>query len=146
MLASQVTKGIIKKEISLGIRGLVKPGPADSSIFDSVNGNCIATDMGKKIRIDNKEHKGIKWLRANKAPGTRKAGLEIMREYIADAQPTPEGPRENPGLFVFNTCKDGFVRTVPTIPRSSKDPDDVDTDAEDHVTDEVRYMLSLIHI
>jgi hypothetical protein len=30
---------------------------------------------------------------------------------------------------------------VPVIPRDSNDPDDVDTDAEDHAADEVRYRI-----
>jgi hypothetical protein len=28
---------------------------------------------------------------------------------------------------------------VPVLPRDEKDPDDVDTEAEDHVADEARY-------
>ena len=46
--------------------------------------------------------------------------------------------REGPGLFVFDTCAQ-FIRTVPSIPRDERDMDDVDTDTEDHVADEVRY-------
>ena len=49
-------------------------------------------------------------------------------------------PMEGPGLFVFNTCSQ-FLRTVPVIPRDLKDPDDVDSDAEDHIWDEMRYEL-----
>jgi len=30
---------------------------------------------------------------------------------------------------------------VPILPRSEKDPDDVDTDAEDHIGDEMRYKV-----
>ena len=50
------------------------------------------------------------------------------------------GAREYPGLFVFNTC-DHFIRTMPTLPRDDRDLDDVDTDSEDHVADEVRYRV-----
>ena len=49
-------------------------------------------------------------------------------------------PRENPGLFVFDTCT-AFIETLPVLPRDEKDMDDVDTDAEDHVADEVRYFV-----
>jgi len=45
---------------------------------------------------------------------------------------------EEPGLFVFNTCRQ-FIRTVPVLPRCDKDPDDVNTKAEDHIGDEARY-------
>jgi hypothetical protein len=51
---------------------------------------------------------------------------------------------EAAGLFVFNTC-DQFARTVPVLPRDEKDLDDVDTEAEDHIADEVRYRITDIH-
>ena len=47
---------------------------------------------------------------------------------------------ERPGLFVFESCRH-FLRTVPTLPRDAKDPDDVDTLAEDHIGDETRYRI-----
>ena len=46
---------------------------------------------------------------------------------------------DKPGLYVFNTCRD-FIRTFPPIARDPKDLDDVDSDAEDHIPDEARYM------
>jgi len=36
---------------------------------------------------------------------------------------------------------------VPPIARDTRDPDDVDTDAEDHISDEVRYrVLAADHV
>jgi hypothetical protein len=46
-----------------------------------------------------------------------------------------------PSFFVFDTCVH-FWRTVPVLPIDPLDPEDVDTDSEDHVYDEVRYLLS----
>ena len=140
MLATQISKGIIERELKLGIHHRVKPGPADNSINDTVNGNCIASDMRKKVRIGGIEYNGPRFSLSDKSSGSRKNGWEKMRVamYNADAS---EGPREYPGLFVFRRCQDGFIRTVPSIPRDPKDLDDVDTDAEDHVADEVRYVI-----
>lgn len=145
MLATQVSKGIIERELKWGILNRVKPGPADSSIWDDVNGVCIANDMARKVRVNGKQYKGVKWVRANKAAGTRKGGWELMRCAIANAQPEELRPgvympREMPGLFVFRNC-DQFMRTVPSLARDVKDPDDVDTDAEDHIADEARYVI-----
>ena len=42
------------------------------------------------------------------------------------------------GLYVFDTCRQ-FIRTVPVLPRDENKPDDVDTEAEEHVADETRY-------
>lgn len=142
MLATQISKGIVQRELKMGLYGRVKPGPADNSINDVENGNCIATDMLKKVKIGTNLYKGVSWTRSIKSPGSRKNGWEKMRIAMFNGQP-PEGggPRENPGMFCFRSCSDGFLRTVPTIPRDSKDLDDVDTDAEDHVADEARYVI-----
>ncbi len=44
-----------------------------------------------------------------------------------------------PSIFIFNTCKDWW-RTVPYTPKDELNPEDVDTDSEDHAYDETRYM------
>jgi hypothetical protein len=80
---------------------------------------------------------GITWLPANKGPGSRKNGWQLMRERFGYAKRTP---KENPGLYVFDTCLD-FIRTVPMLPRDEKNPDDIDTKAEDHIADETRYRV-----
>lgn len=47
-----------------------------------------------------------------------------------------------PMMYVFDTCK-AFIRTVPLLVYDDHRPEDVDTDGEDHVADEVRYMCML---
>ncbi len=147
MLAAEVAKGIIERELAWGLRSndpkarsLVKPGPADSSIYDVENGMSIGMDMEKPVRIGNIMHRGVSWTRADKRPGSRKAGWEVVRKMMKHAHPQKGRPRELPGLFVMEHCEQ-FIRTVPTLPRDEKDMDDVDTDAEDHVGDEVRYRV-----
>jgi hypothetical protein len=41
-------------------------------------------------------------------------------------------------LKVFSTCKH-WLRTIPSIPPSDDNPEDVDTDVEDHAWDTTRY-------
>lgn len=140
MLATEVARGIIEREIRWELDGRVRPGPADSAIFAAENGNCIATDMIQNINVDGRKHRGIQWVPADKRPGSRKTGWEQLRTALRNSLPTAEGPREKPGLFVFRTC-DQFIRTIPVLPRDERDLDDVDTDAEDHIADEVRYRI-----
>lgn len=130
MLATEIARGIPKVEADMGISGRVKPGPADSAIFDTQNGVCIADDMARA---------GVKWERADKSPGSRKNGWERMRKMLKAA--LPDVPEE-PALYVFNTCRH-FIRTVPVLPRDERIPDDVDSDAEDHIADETRYRVSM---
>ena len=142
MLASEIARGIVEREVRMGLQGRVSPGPADSSIYDAENGNCIATDMERPVRLeDGRQYSGVFWERADKSPGSRKTGWDQLRQALRNARPeNPGQPREAPGLFVFRGC-DQFRRTMPVLPRDSKDPDDVDTTAEDHIADEVRYRV-----
>lgn len=113
MLASEIGRGIKKREDEMGLTGKVIAGPADTSIFETTNGVCIADDMARA---------GIRWERADKGPGSRKNGWEKVRDMFAACL---DFPMERPGLFVFNTCRH-FIRTVPSLPRDKNDPDDVD--------------------
>lgn len=121
-LAVEVARDIVafQKDVPWGHR--VVPGPADNSIFDAENGVCIADDMAKL---------GVRWERSDKSPGSRKTGWEAMRKLFKACKTSP---MEDPGLFVFDTCRH-FIRTVPTLPRDANKTDDVDTHAEDHCLD-----------
>ena len=44
-----------------------------------------------------------------------------------------------PRMYVFNTCR-AFIRTFPLMMYSDTNPEDLNTDLEDHCPDEVRYM------
>lgn len=110
----------------------VRPGPADNSVFDAENGVCIADDMARL---------GVSWTRSDKSPGSRKTGWEAMRRMFKACR---KSPQEEAGLYVFNTCRH-FLRTVPVLPRDEKKPDDIDTNAEDHIADEARYRVLAVH-
>lgn len=44
-----------------------------------------------------------------------------------------------PMLYIFNTCKN-FIRTVPNLVYDERDVEDVNTEGEDHIYDELRYV------
>lgn len=44
-----------------------------------------------------------------------------------------------PRFYVFNTCKE-FLRCLPTWMHDERDVEDMDTDGEDHIADEWRYV------
>ncbi len=157
MLATDIASGIVQRELDLGwrIQGenwcRVSTGVADSQIFAAENGNCIATDMKVKVRLsDGHKYPGIQWMAADKRPGSRNTGWTQMRQMLNNAHPTKHldekgivirtTPRERAGLFVFDTCQ-SFIDTIPVLPRDEKDMDDVNTDAEDHIADETRYLV-----
>jgi hypothetical protein len=129
MTAATIAKGIKEREKSLGFADRVRPGPADTQIYTKVNANCIADDMAAEK---------VTWTMADKGPGSRVNGCEIVRQRLEASLAVP---MEKPGLFVFESCRH-FVRTVPVLPRAANNNDDVDSDAEDHVFDETRYRVT----
>jgi len=125
MTASNVALGIVARELPMKLR--IQPGPADSSIYDVTDDASIAQNMEKS---------GVRWVHADKRPGSRKNGWELIRGRLEAAANNDD----RPGLYIFSNCRD-FIRTVPSLPRDDKDPDDIDTDAEDHIADETRYRI-----
>lgn len=117
---------ILEKERSLGLRGRVKPGPADNSIFDSAGCASIASEM---------ERAGVRWMRSDKTPGSRRRGWVLLRQLFCNAK-----TKEAPSMRVFSCCTH-FIRTIPVLQRSERDADDIDTSAEDHTADETRYRI-----
>lgn len=106
----------------------VRPGPADNSIenTDDPQAPSIAARMRER---------GVHWVKSDKSPGSRKQGLEALRERL---QASVEG--EGPGFYVMRNCA-ATLALLPNVPRDMKDPDDVDSDSEDHIYDEVRYRV-----
>jgi len=123
----EIGSGIRERELAWGLEA--RPGGADAAIFDDYEpGSSTIGDMRSV---------GVDWEKADKSPGSRKQGWEQLRKYLLAAQ---NPAREHPGMFVLERCGQ-FQRTLPVLPRSDRDPDDVDDEAEDHIGDEVRYRL-----
>lgn len=104
------------------------PGPADSSIFDIMNGDSYAAEM---------ERNGVRWERGYKGAGSRVQGWGRIRSLLIAAK---QHPLEMPGLFIFDHCRQ-WLRTVPLLPRDAKKADDVDSNSEDHMGDMTRYRV-----
>lgn len=137
---------IAEKVHALGIDPYyLKPGPADNTIFSDKNYRGTISSPhdellnGFNAYMENvgKRKKGCLFIESDKSPGSRIRGLSVLRNYLKASM---RKPMEDKGLFIFETCRD-FIRTVPVIPRGDKNPEDVNTDAEDHIYDEVRYKL-----
>lgn len=129
LTATQQAEKIISYLNEEGLAHKVKPGPADNSIFNSEPGHVsVADEMALS---------GIKFTRSNKAPGSRVLGLQIIRTRLKAAT---ERPMERPGLFIFNNCFH-TIRTLPNLENDDKNPEDIDSNGEDHLYDVVRYHL-----
>lgn len=139
MRASKIAAGIRDREEDAGVRGegwcRVIPGPADTEIYNKSSdrdGRCPADDM---------EEEGVTWERADKSAGSRKRGWEMLRTYLGDAIPGPDGTREKPGFFVCINCV-WWLHLCPPMPRDETDLDEVPDTYEDHTADMTRYRLN----
>jgi len=129
MTDAEVAKGILQRELLLGFKGRVKPGPADNQIFSVIGGYCIADEMSAN---------GVHWEHSNKGSGSRINGLQILRDRLSASL---SFPMEKPGLFIFDTCV-SWISHVPMVQRDPMNIEDVDTKCEDHEYDASRYRLN----
>lgn len=77
--------------------------------------------------------------------GGRVPGWQRVHSFLADAPACPHhralGWDTCPKLHVFTNC-DKFITTLPDLPHSpTGDPEDADTNADDHIADALRYLL-----
>lgn len=141
MTADDIAKGMIERELRLRIHHRCKVGVADSAIFQVENGNSVGVDMQRPHRMPDGMKYRIRVVGADKRKYSRVNGWELCRQYLQNARPNENGePRERPGFYVFSHCHQ-FLRTVPSIPRDENNPDDVNTEVEDHIADEWRYRV-----
>jgi hypothetical protein len=130
--APDVAQGIIDREIAMLSEGWIVsqpwPGPADNQIRD-VRESDVDT-IEKKM-----SKKGVRWIESDKSPGSRRNGLQLMRDRLEAAL-----RGEGPGLFFMRNCE-ASIETLPSLPRDEEKIDDVDTSAEDHCYDMVRYRV-----
>ena len=96
-------------------------GIADPAIWDAETGESIADTAAKHAVFftpgDNKRLPG--WMQVHYRLAFDDNGYPMM--------------------YIFRNCK-AFIRTIPILQYAAHKPEDLDTDGEDHVADEVRYF------
>ena len=96
-------------------------GVADPSIWDGSRGVSVA-DVAARAGIYFEP--GVN----ERLPGW----MQIHYRLSFDEEGTPM-------MYIFSTCK-AFIRTMPLLVYDEHRVEDLDTDGEDHVADETRYM------
>ena len=87
-------------------------------------------DVGPSI-AETMIQNGCRWRPSDRSPKSRINGkLEVHKRLaVKDNQP---------GIRIFKTCRN-LIRTLGMLPTDDKNPEDVDTHAEDHAYDALRY-------
>lgn len=112
------------EESDPNLKGKVITAVADPAIFDESRGESIAAMMERSPNF-------LHWF-----PGdnTRLAGKMQFHYRLAFDK---EG---RPMFQVFKTCRH-FLRTIPNLVYDTANVEDVNSDQEDHIYDECRYVL-----
>jgi len=120
----------------------VRPGPADNQIFNKErkhrSGGYETIHQLLALGHSGRAHKTL-FTTGDKTHGSRIRGIQIIRQYLYNA--VQDENTEFPELYFFDHCKH-CIRTIPGLPRDSKNPDDVLTTSEDHLFDTLRYLIS----
>lgn len=96
-------------------------GIGDPAIWASTGGESIGTLMEReRVYFDKGKHDRIQ------------GKMQVHHRLAFDE-------KGKPMLYIFSTCKH-FIRTVPNLVYDQKDVEDIDTDGEDHIYDELRYV------
>jgi hypothetical protein len=111
----KLSEGILDMERGERIRYAV----ADPAIFIRNGGPSIAESMMR-----------CKW---RKADNKRQPGWEALHHRL-------RGENGIPMLYFADCCED-TIRTLPSLQHDENNPEDLDTDAEDHAADETRYAV-----
>lgn len=110
----------------------------DGTIYDAVlDSSCWARrgDRGPSI-AETINAEGCRFRPADRSPGSRISGkIEIHKRLLEDSE------SGEPGIRFFDTCTN-VIRQIASLPLDKKNPEDVDTNAEDHAYDALRYMVS----
>lgn len=99
-------------------------GVADPAIWAENGGEPIVAAADRhQVYFDRADH-------------TRIAGWMQVRRRLQF------GDDGRPMLYIFSTCKN-TLRTLPILQYSARDPEDLDTTAEDHIADALRYFCMM---
>jgi len=125
LYTSKITADVFaRKVIELESGEYIQYGVLDSSTW------AKRGDVGPSI-AETMIQQGCRWRQSDRSPKSRISGkLEIHKRLSMNGK--------EPGLRVFNNCRN-LIRTITTLPVDDKNPEDVDTNAEDHAYDALRY-------
>ena len=138
MDAEQLADKVVNAETTDGGQMI---GWLDSSVWSRRG------DIGPSI-AETMMRRGCLWRPADRSPGSRINGkMELHRRLKCDVEQTftrPSGETYTvggrPNIKIFSNCVN-LIRTIPVLPVDKTNAEDVDTKAEDHAYDALRYGI-----
>ena len=121
--ATDLADMVLQEEVD---DGTIRYGVLDSSLWHKRG------DTGPSL-AEQMNMKGCRWRPSDRSRGSRVAGKnEIHRRMQVDEF------TDEPRIVFFSTCTN-IISQLPVLPLDKRNPEDVDTNAEDHLYDALRY-------
>ena len=108
--------------------GRIQYGVLDSSLWHKRG------DTGPSL-AEQMIVRGCRWRPSDRSKGSRVAGKNEVHRRLQVDEFTQE-----PRMVVFNNCTN-LISQLPSLPLDKKNPEDVDTNAMDHMYDALRYGI-----
>ena len=106
----------------------IRYGVLDSSLWHNRG------DRGPSL-AEQMNSKGCRWRPSDRSKGSRVAGKNEIHRRLQVDEYTGE-----PRIVFFNTCTN-VISQLPSLPLDKNNPEDVDTNSEDHLYDALRYGI-----
>lgn len=134
--ASAPNVGLKMTAAAVGAAMAAKEQKGEDVAFGVLDPAAFAADGGPSIaeEIYRGSDGKIVFRRADNARVARRGAMGGWDQLRARLK----GDTRGPGILFFSTCKD-TIRTLPALQHDPDRAEDVDTEAEDHAADEVRY-------
>ena len=108
--------------------GTIRYGVLDSSLWHKRG------DTGPSL-AEQMIMKGCRWRPSDRSKGSRVSGKNEIHRRLQVEEFT-----EEPQLVFFSTCTN-CIAQIPSLPLDKRNPEDVDTNSEDHLYDALRYGI-----
>jgi hypothetical protein len=133
----ETAERIVAFEKKLGIHDRIKRRLAGSDCFakrvsadNGIGPSTYETFAKQKIFLEQ----------GDCGPGSRKRKLDALKQRLRVRRDSEGKPVELPMLVVYRCCKH-FTRTVPLLVYNLDNPEDVDTELEDHAYDDTSFIV-----
>lgn len=131
MSSRDIADRIVSEESKLLKAGWIHSKPRAGAADNKIRETNPDADNMEQVMLK----RGVSWLPSDKAKGSRKVGLQLLRERLENSI-----RGEGPGIYFMRNCQ-ASILTLPGLPRDPKNLEDVDTRAEDHAYDMTRYRI-----
>ena len=108
--------------------GRIRYGVLDSSCWHRRG------DTGPSL-AEQMIQRGCRWRPSDRSAGSRVAGKNELHRRLQVDEYT-----EEPRLVFFNNCTN-LIAQIPVLPLDKRNPEDINTKAEDHLYDALRYGI-----